>query len=254
MKTAGRREIEMSNNRFSKAGVKKLVKREALVNIVEIGAHRGVQTNRFLKMFPRAAVYCFEPDPRCVKHFKKNVHSGRCKLIEAAVAKESGVAALNISSGYPGIKETMDLYTFPYYIFAFIRQVVSREREWDLSSTIKRPISRSFRFPWLVFEKTIEVNAVSLSDWIDGAGIKRIDLMWVDVQGAERDVISGGAKALEITEYLHIEYGETDCYPDAMTREETISLLGKHNFAIVAKYSDVAPAGDLLFKNTGTPF
>ena len=33
-------------------------------DIVEVGAHYGEDTLRFLKFFPNSNIYCFEPDPR----------------------------------------------------------------------------------------------------------------------------------------------------------------------------------------------
>jgi FkbM family methyltransferase len=35
--------------------------------------------------------------------------------------------------------------------------------------------------------------------------LDRIDLLWVDIQGAERDMIAGGRHALSRTRYMMIE-------------------------------------------------
>ena len=45
-----------------------VVDKEAPV-IVEVGAHYGEDTLRFLEIFPQALVYSFEPDPRNIEVF-----------------------------------------------------------------------------------------------------------------------------------------------------------------------------------------
>ena len=71
----------------------------------------------------------------------------------------------------------------------------------------------------------------------------------MDVQGAERKVIEGAVNTLNFTRYLYLEYGETSTYPEAMTREQTIELLSKHNFELLKEYPDTDKTGNSLFVN-----
>lgn len=100
------------------------------------------------------------------------------------------------------------------------------------------------------FDKQIEVKTVSLDSWTKENNIEKIDLIWVDVQGAERDVIEGAKETLKNVHYFFTEYGETSTYPEAMTREETIILLNELGFEIIPRYSSKKKVGDLLLKNT----
>lgn len=122
-------------------------------------------------------------------------------------------------------------------------------KERDHSSFMKKSVSHSKTYPWLVFNRTAEVQAVRLDTWVHDNMIPFIDFIWVDVQGVERDVIEGAGGILEIVKYFYTEYGEMEVYPEAMTREETVALLSRHDFDVIEKYSDKGTRGNLLFMN-----
>ena len=74
--------------------------------------------------------------------------------------------------------------------------------------------------------------------------IEHIDLLWTDVEGAEKRMIEGAKETLSFTDYILLEYGLTDMFPEAMSRQETIDLMESYNSRLNADYSDI----DLLFK------
>ena len=226
--------------------IKKLINKEEPV-ILELGSHKGFDTKRFLAEFKYLTIYCFEPDPRCIKEFKKSINDNRCKLIEAAVSDIDGKTSLHMSGGYnPG--KLSRLYNL-LKTLGILKYFINTKEEWDFSSSIKKAISNSKKYPWLNFHQKVEVNTIKLDTWLKENNINRIDLIWADIQGAEKNMIEGGINTLKIVNYLYIEYGETETYPEALTRDETINFLRKHNFEIIDKYSSKNKRGDLLFKN-----
>nr|WP_283807556.1 FkbM family methyltransferase [Bradyrhizobium retamae] len=42
-----------------------------------------------------------------------------------------------------------------------------------------------------------------MDDWCSEANLKHIDFIWMDVQGAESDVIAGGRHTLSNTRFAH---------------------------------------------------
>ena len=60
--------------------------------VVEIGAHYGEDSLRFLETFKNIELYCFEPDPRNISIFKKYVNDERVELFELALSNEKGEA------------------------------------------------------------------------------------------------------------------------------------------------------------------
>ena len=79
-------------------------------------------------------------------------------------------------------------------------------------------------------------------DDIESLKSSTVDFMWVDVQGAEDIVFSGGANTLTRTRYVHTEYA-TDLYEGQLNREQVLALFGP-NWSIVHDFG-----GDLLLKN-----
>ena len=79
--------------------------------------------------------------------------------------------------------------------------------------------------------------------------VDEIDLVWIDVQGAEKDVIDGMGDAAKNIRFVWVEYGELQ-YEGALTRLETVNLMKTLGFSAVEPLSDYGSAGDLLFRRT----
>jgi len=105
--------------------------------------------------------------------------------------------------------------------------------------------------PHLKNADIIRVKTIKLDDWACKNGIEKVNLLWVDVQGAEREVLIGAMKLLNNTDYIFIEYGET-LYEGGMTRKETIHLLSDR-FKLISGYSSITERGDLVFINKKLP-
>lgn len=94
------------------------------------------------------------------------------------------------------------------------------------SGSIRQPTGHLVRngVPY-VFEKT-QIPCITLDDLFAASGFDHIDLLWVDLQGGEKDMIAGGKEALKNTRYLFIEseYAE-ELYAGQAMRPELLSLL-----------------------------
>ena len=155
---------------------KKMVQKDNPV-IVEIGAHFGEDTLRFLEVFPQGQIHCFEPDPRCIKVFRRYVTDPRATLYELALSNCEGSATF-----YQSYQE-------------------------------------------------------------------HSDVTWIDVQGAEKDVLDGMGSEIRRIKLVWIEYGEMT-YEDSMSRLETVKYFESKGFSLVSKLSTSGEAGDLLFLRT----
>ena len=71
--------------------------------------------------------------------------------------------------------------------------------------------------------------------------------MWIDVQGAEKEVLKGAKSLLSKTRYVWIEYGEVE-YDGGMSLTETYKQLG-NDFNLITKGSYFRKRGDALFQN-----
>ncbi len=234
---------------ISQAEIRHILGRDNPI-ILEIGAHKGEDTLKFLKEFAGIRIYSFEPDPRCTAGFKKTVADKRATLVEAAVSNRDGETTLHMSTGWPvkvpRLLRVLGGKRFWTLVISACRRWRGTEKEWTGSSSIKESLAHSKRWPWLTFNKTTKVRTVRLDTWAREHNIGSVDFMWVDVQGAERDLIEGAVRTLKATRYLYTEYGATSSYPEAMSRDETIELLRKHGFELIPEHCD---RNNLLFVN-----
>ena len=201
--------------------IKKLLRKDN-PTVLEIGAHKGEDALRFLQEFKDIKIYCFEPDPRCTAEFKKTVKDNRCALTEAAVSNRDGKTILNMPSSWlvkvPKLFKAIGAKRYWTFMILAYRRMRGIQREATGQSSIKKSLSYSKKYPWLTFKETVMVKTTKLDTWVQENNIRQIDFIWMDVQGAERDVIEGAANTLNIVKYLYTEYGETSCYPDEIGR------------------------------------
>jgi FkbM family methyltransferase len=102
----------------------------------------------------------------------------------------------------------------------------SRDRE-GCSSFTNRPVFKD----WNCIRGT--VNCSTLDNYINDNNISHIDLMKIDVEGAELSVLKGGSKSLNanIVDIIQIEYGTT--YTDAgITMSEIINYMSPFNYIL----------------------
>jgi 16S rRNA G1207 methylase RsmC len=72
--------------------IRKIIAKEN-PTIIEVGAHYGEDSMRFLETFPKAKIYCFEPDPRNVRAFRAYIDNPQIQLFEVALAAQNGTAS-----------------------------------------------------------------------------------------------------------------------------------------------------------------
>jgi len=203
--------------------------------IIEIGAHFGEDSARFAEAFPEASIFCFEPDPRCVKVFKKYVKHSNVKLVELALSSTAGEADFFRSFDDQLVESVPDKYDW-----ISIEDYNDNKLSNSGSSSLKPGYRNNL--------DKIKVKTERFDTWYRGSKLRDIDLVWMDVQGAEKDVIEGFGDILEKVNFIWMEYGESE-YSGSMSREETISLLRQKGFKFAPSHSSPAtlPQGDLLF-------
>lgn len=193
--------------------------------ILDIGCNDGTDTKRFLELCPEARLYCFEPDPRAVVRFKKNLHRDleNVRLFEIAISDRNGQIEFHPSNADAEVKD------------------------WDLSGSIRRPKNHLTEYEWVRFDQPISVETRRLDDWASEANVSQLDLIWMDVQGAESDVIAGGARTLSNTRYIYTEYSDRELYEGQLSLQAILELLP--SFEVVRLYPR-AVEGDVLLRNT----
>jgi len=194
--------------------------------ILEIGANDGEHTLWFLSTFLEPRVYCFEPEPRAAARFKRKVGTHpNVQLYEVAIGEADGEAIFYRSDG------VAEDPSFP-----------RPESGWDFSGSLRRPQGHLVRYPWVKFQETIVVPRRALDSWAAENRIEDVDLVWMDVQGAELDVIRGASSTLARTKYLFTEYSDEELYEGQVGFGEILRALPQ--FRVLRRFSE-----DVLLQN-----
>ncbi|XSC42287.1 FkbM family methyltransferase [Bradyrhizobium sp. RDT10] len=193
--------------------------------ILDIGCNDGTDARKFLELCPQAQLYCFEPDPRAAARFKKNMdhYLNKVNLFEIAISDRNGMIDFHPSNGNGDAKE------------------------WDLSGSIRRPKNHLVEYDWVRFDHPIPLETRRLDDWCSEANLKCIDFIWMDVQGAESDVIAGGRNTLSNTRFVYTEYSDQELYEGQQSLQAILDSLP--SFEVVTQYPH-GVEGDVLLRNT----
>lgn len=152
--------------------------------IIEIGAHIGTDTEKLYYHLAPSEYYAIEPDERNISALV----SLRLpiKIIKSAIGNINGEVDFWYSSG----------------------QTPHNRLHTDSNSLLK-PITNSNRPKWVTFEQG-KVLCNRLDDLLPY--VRGIDLIWMDIQGAELLAIEGGQKVFSRAKYLYTECQEGRYY------------------------------------------
>ena len=93
------------------------------------------------------------------------------------------------------------------------------------SGSILQPTGHLTHFPHIRFPTNSLVPTYSLDDLYERERIERCDLLYVDVQGAEKEMILGGQDALKRTRFLFTESEKVEFASCQALRPELLKML-----------------------------
>ena len=126
-----------------------------------------------------------------------------------------------------------------------------KELGWEYSTDLEVGVKQTYAWFLENIEnlKKVKVNTIRLDTWYKSIkNLNLIDFLWIDVQGAEKEVLLGAIDVLKKVRFVQIEYGEVS-YEGAMTKKDTFDFFKNNNFDLILDYSPNSPVGDFLFKN-----
>ncbi|MGE0799219.1 MAG: FkbM family methyltransferase [Lautropia sp.] len=214
--------LELRANRFSNPF--KLQQRligAASPLIFDVGAHVGLTCKAYRELFPDARVYAFEPFPES--------HS---KLVRT-VAEDAGITVFQLA-----LSDSCGHRTF---------HVNPAEATNSLLPT-DPSASRVWGAGLLESQGTIEVESQTLDAFCSERGIVSIDILKIDVQGAEYAVLQG-ARALLQARAIGLVYFEVilaATYRGQHRLHEYLQLMDSHDYCLLDYFNPVRKDGRLL--------
>ena len=163
--------------------------------ILDIGSRDACQSLEFNRWFPNAKIYAFEPvqsNANWCSNATRNIEN--ITIVPNAVGLENKKILFNVvTNGNVGASSIYKVSNHP------------RSRAWA--------------------QIEVEVDCIRLDDWLIQNEIEKVDLMWVDVQGAEKLVFNGMSDFLRNVDGIATEIGLVPLYEGATSREELDVIL-----------------------------
>lgn len=219
----------MNNKEITLDVIKLLINKENPI-ILDIGCYDGKDSLKLNNVFKNAEVHCFEADPRSVELFEKINSNNNLQLHKVAISNINGKVNFNLSDS-----ETRRHYKY--------------QTSWSASSSLKKPKNHLDLFNDVQFNKTIEVECITLDKWYkEKLNWKAIDFIWVDINGAEEEFIKGALKTLNLfTRFLYIEFSDKELYEGQINKNQILELLNQ--FELIDIYNYQGNFGNMLLKN-----
>jgi len=178
--------------------------------IFDIGSWHLGQSLEFSNIFPDAEIYAFEPVPEsyqtCVAKLQSldDKRKQQIKVFNTALSDKNG--------------------TMPFYIAMADAQ---RGIDAGFSSMLK---FNDTLYDHSTYQQEIAVNTIKLDDWCKENEIDSIDIMWVDVQGAELLMFNGADEMLRKTNIILTEVGLKPYYEGHTLKADIDSYLQERGF------------------------
>lgn len=165
--------------------------------LLDIGGNIGFYTiKQSQRVGNSGKIWVFEPNPEVFQRLIQNLKENK---INNAIPVSKAVGSVNGK--------------------VFFRAPKNATQEGSLCNYVKMPSP---------VENVIEVDCVTLDDFVQQNGIFKIDLLKVDVEGNEIEVLKGGVqKALPLTEKIVLEFHGNE------TKEKVIRFAEENNFKMV---------------------
>lgn len=184
--------------------------------IFDVGAHYGESVVYLKKLFPKALIHSFEPDPDSFD------------ILSASVLE--GVSYFNMA--FSDVDGTASFYRNKISHTNSLLKVNLKSRDSiDIANAIVKNDMQYFEG----FNEEVQVASVRLDSFTNQHSIGKIDLLKIDVQGAECRVLVGGNKILRNTTAIVLEINFFDYYEHQtafLDVEQILSPLGFRLFSI----------------------
>lgn len=211
----------------------KLFKTDERLVILDIGGCEGEESIRYSRLFPFSTIFTFEPLPNnqeLVKKHIKKYKANNVELVSFAVSDKKGVSQFYVSSGHP--EDQAD------------------DLDWDFgnksSSLLEPDINNSPN--WLEFNKKIDVETITLSDFFEERKLVEVDFIHMDVQGAELKALKGAKEYLKNIKAIWLEVSNIELYKKQPLTNEVENFMKSKGFTLV-KSEFEGEVGDQFYIN-----
>ena len=200
------------------------------INIIfEIGARYCIDTLAFNKLLPKAKIFTFECNPRTLpvcREAVKNIKN--IILIEKAVSDKIGKVKF-----YPTNPD----------------KTITPHKNGNPGASSLFVVSSKYPKD-IIIQDEIEVESIRLKSFLKQNDIKGIDMLWMDIQGAELMALRGLGDYLSKVKLIHTEIEFIGMYEEQPLFKEVKRFLNERNFYLYDFTYISAYFGDAIFINS----
>jgi len=192
---------------------------DKIKTILDIGSWHLKQTIELAQIFQFANIYAFEPNPEtfnyCCNVLENlpNFMKNRISIHELALTNETG--------------------RLSFFPLDKTKTHSTNEGIASLSKLRSHMDGSLLNDKWI--QKEITVEATTLEKWAEQNNIKQIDLIWMDVQGAELKVLQGSKSILSNVKAICTEAGLTPYYEEHSLKQQIDDFMKDNNFIELEK-------------------
>lgn len=190
--------------------------------VIDGGANRGSFTDAFLQLHRPERLVLVEAIPELAQGLRSRyADKPGISIVPAALSDRNGEAPFEINRSDAS---------------SSLLPIDPRNSRW---------FSRDLRV-----ERTVQVPTMTLPALLDGQELQTVDLLKLDLQGAERLVLTGGAAVLDRVQVIYTEVFFEQLYADAWLFWQMNEFLAGHGFKLCGLSNIVhASDGDLVQAN-----
>lgn len=192
---------------FNRAGVPvditQWLPNEKAINFIDIGASKGDFSNNLKAYYKVNKALLIDPIPKNAKALQERFNSKNYTVINAAISDKAGTADFYITEDFDVLSSLLPMT--PEHLNPF---------------NIANP-------------KKTTVRTETLDDIFTKYNMKMIDLLKIDVQGAEHLVLAESALTLKATKAIYTEFSYKAMYDGSSTFFDVFKILTDANFRMV---------------------
>ena len=166
--------------------------------ILDLGSRDGYQSVEFRTWFPDAKIFVFEANPNQFNQINSVTYGHNIEIVMSSVGNFNGKTSFYISSSNVGASSLLKINNH------------ERSSEWH--------------------QYEINVDIIRVDDWCKKNNINEIDILWMDVQGAEKMVLEGVGEYLKNVKAICTEVEVEHMYQGSTLKTELDKFLLEHNF------------------------
>ena len=188
--------------------------------VLDCGANVGQMASGFRNAYPNAEIYSFEPVSAVFEALRSQSETLRVHPVHKAVGDRNGTTTINLTAGAEA-----------HSLLGFL--------EGNPCEKWTRVVGRE------------QVGVCTLDRWCEENQIdpRRVDILKLDVQGAELQALQGARKLLETTKVVYLEVSFVPIYKEGPLFGEIDAFLSRCGYRRHAIYPSDQPChwGDALY-------